>query len=506
MKKLLALMLALATCLSLVILPSIASADPNDYPDKITIFVDGTVPTEENGQKLLEERWEELAAEIAGKPVDLEIIQPDHAAYFDVLQQQIASGDWPDVFIMPTTYYSSYAAAGVLWDMTDAWENSQTKNSGRFFGDNTVEMLKIDGRLYGFSPAIGNGCVTYVKKAWMDKVGITEAPTTWDEYAAMLDAFVNGDPDGNGQNDTYALSAAGFIGPEAPYVNYLPEFYQDAYPSFYSDADGVWHDGFTEPAMEAALARLNEGYTKKWIDPTTLTNGTSDVRNKFYDDTLGVFTYWAAKWATNLKTNLESNGHDGELIPLAPIAEALPYFDRMPPAWCISVTADKPQGIFDLFIDTFLDGGDMQLLWTYGAEGWHWSTAAETVLGVTFEEGQFHMLENPNSPGTLYPSNHIDPVLSLADFADPSYDHRDEVVQPESIASEELFIANSRAAQLVPTTDEMSMYNGDLTTLKNRLIANVAMGELTYEQAMETFMAEGGEKWSQAIVDSLNRL
>lgn len=49
----------------------------------------------------------------------------------------------------------------------------------------------------------------------------------------MLKAFTEGDPDGNGVNgDTYALSAAGFMGEESPYTNYLPEFYQESYPSF----------------------------------------------------------------------------------------------------------------------------------------------------------------------------------------------------------------------------------------------------------------------------------
>ena len=505
MKKFLALVLVLALALSMTAIP--AFAEDVEIPDKISIFIDGTVVTAENGQADFEKRWEELAEQRFGKHVDLVITQPDHAAYFDNLQQAFADPEtWPDVCIMPTTYYSAYAAEGALWDMTDAWEASETKNSGRFHGDNTIEMLKIDGRLYGFSPAIGNGSVTYIKKAWLDAVGIEKVPTNWAEYTAMLDAFVNNDPDGDGQNDTYGLSAAGFIGPEAPYVNYLPEFYWDAYPSFYQDDEGVWHDGFTEEAMKGALERLHEGYEKKWLDPTTLTNGTSDVRNKFYDDTLGVFTYWAAKWATNLKTNLESNGHDGELIPIPPLAEAEPYFDRMPPAWCITEAADNPEGIFKVFIDTMLDGGDFQLLWTYGAQGWHWDTKAETVLGVTYEEGQFHMLENPNSPGTLYPANHIDPVLSLADFADPSYDHRADVVQPESIASEELFQQYSRAAQLVPTTEAMSNYNADLTTLKNTLIANVTMGELTYEQAMEKFEKDGGADWSKQIVDSLNAL
>lgn len=402
MKKFLSLMLALVLCLGLV--PTMAGADV-EKPSKITIFVDGTVFTEANAQDKFKARWEELTG------IELEIIQPDHDAYYDVLQQQIASGDWPDVMILSSTYYSAYASEGVLWDMTEAWENSNTKNSGRFTGDSVIEGLKIDGHLYGFADARGGGTVTYVKKAWLDAVGM-EAPTTWDEYAAMCDAFINNDPDGDGVKDTYALTAAGFVGTEAPYINYLPEFYQDAYPSFYKNDEGKWVDSFTEPAMEAALARLNEGYTKGWIDPTTLTNGTKDCRNKFYDNTTGVFTYWSGTWATNLKKNLENNGVDGELVALAPLEGCPAYIDRTPPVWAISSTCENPEGVFKYFIDTILDGGDIQFLWTYGVEDVHWSTKAGTVCGNTYEEGQFHMLESLEIPGTQYTKHHTDPVSS----------------------------------------------------------------------------------------------
>ena len=494
MKKLLAIVLTLALCMGLVVLP--ASAEEVAKPEKITIFVDGTVFTESNAQDKFIERWEELSG------IELEIIQPDHDAYYDVLQQQIASSEWPDVMILSSTYYAAYASEGVLWDMTDAWENSATKNSGRFTGDDVIEGLKIGGRLYGFADARGGGCVTYVKKAWLDAVGM-EAPTTWDEYAAMCDAFVNQDPDGDGAKDTYALTAAGFIGVEAPFVNYLPEFYQDAYPSFYQNEEGVWVDGFTEPAMEAALARLAEGYSKGWIDPTTLTNGTNDCRNKFYDDTTGIFTYWSGTWATNLKNNLVNNGHDGELIALAPLEGAPGYFDRTPPVWAISSSCENPEGVFKYFIDTILDGGDMQFLWTYGVEDVHWSRKAGTVLGVTYEDGQFHMLESLEIPGTAYTKHHTDPVSSLASFAEGYDDPIDEIIQPENLESAEIFAANCRPAAIVPSTDAMSTYNGDLTTLKNELIAKVAMGEMTYEDAMTRFANEG-QAWSDAIVESLN--
>ena len=134
MKKLLAIVLTLALCMGLVVLP--ASAEEVAKPEKITIFVDGTVFTESNAQDKFIERWEELSG------IELEIIQPDHDAYYDVLQQQIASGEWPDVMILSSTYYAAYASEGVLWDMTDAWENSATKNSGRFTGDDVIEGLK----------------------------------------------------------------------------------------------------------------------------------------------------------------------------------------------------------------------------------------------------------------------------------------------------------------------------------------------------------------------------
>lgn len=501
MKKLLSITLALAMLLTMGL--SVASAEEIVKPEKITIMVDGTVFTSVNARDKFEEAWEALSG------IELEVIQPDHDAYYDVLQQQIAGGDWPDVMILASTYYSSYASMDVLWDMTEAWENSATKASGRFNGDTVFEGLKMDGKLYGFAPTRGNGCVTYIKKAWLDAVNM-EAPTNYAEYTAMLDAFVNNNPDGDAAKGTFGLSAAGFIGPEEPYINYLPEFFQDAYPSFYKNDEGKWVDGFAEDSMKAALERLSEAYAKGWIDPTTLTNGTKDVRNKFYDDTLGAFTYWAGTWATNLKTNLEANQRDGELVAIAPLAEAKPYFDRVPPVWAISTACQNPEGVFKYFIDTMLDGDKMQMLWTYGVEDIHYSFKAETILAgtdkeATFEEGQFHMKESLEIPGTAYTKHHIDPMLSLASFADGVYDPMDDSVKPEARVASEVFNANSRLAVIVPTTEEMTTYNGDLVILKNELVAKVIMGEMSYEDAMAKFEADGGANWSKLIVDSLNK-
>ncbi len=52
----------------------------------------------------------------------------------------------------------------------------------------------------------------------------------------------------------------------------------------------------------------------------------------------------------------------------------------------------------------------------------------------------------------------------------------------------------------------MSQYNGDLTTLKNTIIANVVTQGSSIEDEYARFEKEGGADWSKQIVDSLNKL
>lgn len=504
-KKMLALLLSLAMTSSLAACgggskseETSKSEGSGDKPESITIMVDGTVFTKENGQEQFISKLKELTG------IDIKVIQPDHSAYYDVVGQTLASGDWPDVMILGSTYYTGYASEGVLWDMSEAYENSELK--GRIENQEQIDSLRVDGSLYGISPARGNGCVTYVKKAWLDNLGL-DVPTTYEEYLEMCRAFTTGDPDGNGvDGDTYAVSAAGLVGTEAPYTNYLPEFYQDANPSFYKDADGVWHDGFAEQSMVDALGRLRDAYAEGLIDKETLTNGTSDCRNKFYEDKFGVFTYWAGTWATNLKTNLEANGHDGELVAIPPIEELGSYIERVAPCWCITEACENPEGVFKYFIEPMLDGGDVEFLWTYGVEGVHWSTKAEEVCGNTYEEGEFHMLESMEKEGTQYTKAHIDPSLALVPLTSSTIpDPQEKAMGEEAKSSAEIFNNNSHIADLLVSTDEMSQYNGDLMTLKSEIIAKVIIGELTVEDGMKKFEEDRGAEWSKAIVDSLNK-
>ncbi|MCD7738384.1 MAG: substrate-binding domain-containing protein [Lachnospiraceae bacterium] len=474
-----------------------------EKPASISLMFDGTVVTQANGQAEFFEKLTELTG------IDYDITQPDHDAYYDVLGQIIAGGDWPDVILLSSTYYSAYAQAGVIWDMTDVYEGSDLQSRVEASGSTSVvDGMYVNGRLYGMPTGRGNGCLTYIKQAWLDAAGLS-APTTYDEYLEVLEAFSNLDMDGNGTTgNNFGVSASGFIGSDSPYVNYLPEFYQDAWPSFYQQDDGTWADGFTEDSMKEAIQRLADAYAAGLIDPTSLDQGTKDARNKFYAEEFGVFTYWAGTWATNLKNNLENNGVDSELVALPPIAEVPYYYDRLPVTWCITTACKNPEAVFEYFISAMHDGGDVEFAWTYGVEGVHWSTAAETLYEgtdseVTYEEGQFHMLDNLETPGTQYTKNHLDPMLELVAIED---DPQEETVAAEARNSQQTFNDNCKTVTLVPSTDAMEQYNGDLTTLKNELIALVVTGQLTVDEAYARFESEGGAGWSEQIVASLNEL
>lgn len=451
-------------------------------PDKITIMVDGTLLDKASGQDAFAARFKEITG------VELVIIQPDHNTYSDQVALAFTSDSVPDALILSNQLYTAYATQGALWDMSEAWNNSAAKASGQMKEAN-IEALKIDGSLYGFAPASGNGCITYVRQDWLDNLGLP-VPTTYDQYIEMLRAFTEDDPDGNGKKDTYGVTAAGIIGPEIPYTNYLPEFWQNAYPDFYQKADGTWADGFRETANADALGRLKDAYSKGYIDMEVATNTTSACRDKFYAGNTGVFTYWAGKWNMTLEQNVQSTYPDAKLTALPPIAELGNYIERQPPVWAITSASKNPEGVFKYLIESMVDGGDGQMLWTYGVEGVHYEKDAS---------GTYKQLPDPEVPDNTFLSAHIDPVLTTRQWEDPLYSIRDERVK----TSAELFQANSKIAPLIVPTETMSAYMATLLDARSIIVSKVVTGDMSVEDGIAQYEKEQGAL-SDSIVPELN--
>ena len=499
--------------------------------NSINIIVDGTVTaTVDAGQAEFKAQWEEAVGEKLGHPITLNITQLDHSDYSGTVSRTLTTGQpgdagYPDALIMSATMLRQYQTTGLLWNLASAYDNAEFQSRVNFPQVNE-NIRTADGAQYGFAPTYGNGCVTYIKQGWLDAAGKTiDDIKTFDDYYALLKAFTENDPDGNGAGGTYGVIAAGFGKlDEAPFINYMPEFWQGAYPSFYQK-DGTWVDGFTEQATIDALGRLHQAYADGIIDPDTEEAGTKQAREKFFsnDQTTseGAFTYWAGTWLRTLSDNLVKNevkkadGSQETLVQLPPIQEIKDtwggYLNREAPVWVITDDGDgddaREQAIFDALFETMLDGDKVQTLWTYGAEDVHWSTKAEEFktnegteneAAYTYEDGQFHLKQSPNDPNTIWKKNHLDAVLVIAPLTNG-------FVSDDPLVTEgnNFFLENAVDAPAAASSETLSGVEADLVSLKTQLVNMAVVGEITPEEAVAQYNDQFGDVCA-TILEELN--
>ncbi len=501
-----------------------ASEEAGSYElTDLYITVDGTLTANvDSGQDAFIEQWEAAVSEKLGHPIKLHINQPEHSGYKDNVSQllttgQPGDGQYPDALIMSATMFKQYQQTGILWNMADAYANAEFQSRVTLPSINE-NMKTPSGELYGFAPTYGNGCVTYVKQSWLDAAGLKiEDIKTFDDYYAMLQAFTQGGQTG--------VIAAGFGKlDEAPYINYMPEFWQGAYPAIYQN-NGTWVDGFEEQATIDALNRLAKGYADGVIDKDTEEASTKTAREKWFsnDQTTseGVFTYWAGTWLRTLTDNLDKNEVDTDLgddrlVQLPPIKEIQDtwggYINREAPVWVITDDLDdnsaREQAIFDALLETMLDGDKVQTLWTYGAEDVHWSTKAESFTtnpddpdkkkDYEYADGEFHLKQAPNDPNSVWKKNHLDPVLVIAPLTNGFVDN-DPLIEEGN----QFFTTHCVDAPQSPSSEMLTEIEADLVVDKTTLMNEVVAGKKSAEDAI----AEYHEKWGDtvaAILEDLN--
>ncbi|NOU98134.1 extracellular solute-binding protein [Paenibacillus sp. LMG 31456] len=129
--------------------------------------------------------------------------------YEEKMNVTLSSGDMPDLMLVSDPFapvIRKAAAQGAFWDVTELY--SKYPKLAEFPKD-SWELTKMeDGKNYGIPrvrPTEGGG-FPYVRKDWLDKLGIP-VPQTIDEVYKVWKAFVENDPDGNGKADTIGYAA-----------------------------------------------------------------------------------------------------------------------------------------------------------------------------------------------------------------------------------------------------------------------------------------------------------
>ena len=230
-------------------------------------------------------------------------------SYSDKLNLAISSGDIPDAMIVTPIQLQQLVEAGVLEDMTPYVEKYANEDILENYSQTdgiALQAATIDGKVWGVpnvQPQADAPLMVWVRQDWLDKLGL-EAPETVDDVEAIARAFIEQDPDGNGEADTYGLT--GTLNPVMVPSN-LHGFdvifnAYSAFPTlFYKNADGKIVYGSTQPEMKAALTRLAQMYQDGIIDPDFATKNT-DASNEIVVSGRGgimIGPWWISWWPLN---------------------------------------------------------------------------------------------------------------------------------------------------------------------------------------------------------------
>lgn len=188
------------------------------------------------------------------------------------VQVAIASNDIPDVMVVGEKELRQMVEADQLEDMTQVYEkyaSPQVKDFYATTNGKALEKATFDGKLMAIPNIVPQGDAPYflwVRKDWLDKLGLAE-PQTIDDIESVAKAFIEKDPDGNGQPDTIGLpgSPLDLVYGDNGFASIFS--YYGAYPDYWmKDKDGNVSYGSIQPQVKEALSKLRDWYASGIID------------------------------------------------------------------------------------------------------------------------------------------------------------------------------------------------------------------------------------------------
>jgi len=240
-----------------------------------------------------------------------------------------------------------------------------------------IERLREkDGHIYTLDnyETIGDNQGVLIRKDWLDNLGL-ELPDTPDELYEVLTAFVNNDPDGNGEDDTVGMYIVG---------SELNRNYKSLLPAFNSNPEQwIWEDGeivYGATRVEenaAALEYLNMLYNDGLINATYLTDTLDDRLALLHAGKIGIVPAVSIAYCNPTNIDYCSNGE--QWVALNKIVGDEGHFGVLSyssPETVHAYGAVIPVGSVDpvacMMYINMICTEDMQRKITNGFEGTHW--------------------------------------------------------------------------------------------------------------------------------------
>ncbi|ANG61404.1 sugar ABC transporter permease [Marinobacterium aestuarii] len=300
----------------------------------------------------------------------------------EMFNLMMVTGDLPDVVggdALKDNFFK-YGMEGAFLPLNDLIDE-HAPHLKQMLADNPAIKKAItapDGNIY-YIPYIPDGKAArgyFIRQDWLDKLGLQQ-PQNVDELHAVLTAFRNQDPNGNGKMD------------EVPYfARQWPELIRlvtlwdarstgsDAYHEFYIKDDTV-RFGYADPEYRVAMRNLAQWYKEGLIDQEVFTRGARSREFLLGNDLGGMTHDWFAS-TSGYNESLADKVPGINLVPFAPPAsptgvrmEENGRIEVKPDGWAISHANEHPVETIKYFDFVFTDTG--RKLFNFGVEGEHWN-------------------------------------------------------------------------------------------------------------------------------------
>ena len=432
--------------------------------------------------------------------VKIELEVPPATNYAERLQIMLAGGDYPEVVlfgsatdkvlldavkndvIIPIDPYLENAPNIIQYSYDISWDSLKLKGDDQIFGVPRTSIARADGFI--------------VRKDWLDHLGMTipeGGVVTKDEFVEILRAFTEDDPDGNGADDTYGFAASsdaeGNIGPVLSWPFGLNGWHKtDKGPYEYLDLTySKEHDNYKQ-----ALEFTRDLWEKGYIDPDWPVTKRETAIERFkqgINGVIGEFSGWVAQYIADM-TPINP---DVELTYITGVkddngkVEGGAFGTGFWGLWAVTVTAEKPERIIDVFD------------WMLSDEGW--STVNYGPKDVTYNETDGKkvatdlypkyswgraILRRNNDPGFFIP-------LSTSEEMQPKLE------QWLSTCIEQAIFSKDRGYRPPAADDPVYI---DYQKTKNQVVSKIIVGERPvsdWDQILDDWYKNGGEAYVQQM-------
>lgn len=205
--------------------------------------------------------------------VDLKPVNSSKNNWEERLGVLIASGDVPDIFVNKglenKENYNKWMKEGLLLPISDYATADQYPLVAKQL-KSFEDLTKLqDGKHYSLPIAsdlspdasnVASGHTIYIRKDWMEKLGLSE-PATIDEFYQMAKAFRENDPNGSGKQDTYGFAAVGIW-----WLYPVFNAFNTSFERYYKEG-GEWKPECISENMLEAVTFLKKCYDEKLLDP-----------------------------------------------------------------------------------------------------------------------------------------------------------------------------------------------------------------------------------------------